>query len=369
MRAAIAAFAALCACELFGVSASGWSVSERGGGVRPAPSEILVAEDVTPLAGPVWCGPNIVVVSGERTGLRWVDLSTRQTTVINRTGVQIACTPDGKWIVYWEPKSSRMVDIDPHSHRWDPAVGTMGARDFWRYNLEDGRRERFAVAGSGGQWSPDGTKLLFHDGRPRVMVNSKPPRWTLVYSRRHWSPGAGLEAAWLADSRHVLVLSGTHLWVEHIGPGEPIRLLHGAIVDSFGLRVDRLNRVYLLSSGQRPAGRRELFRCRIQDEATLCESLISRADSITAFDITSDGDTIALSERNADCLALWMDSTRNSRCVVFGTEPSGFRISPDGKRLAFERERRSERKVPKLGFPPLAGRTDVFVVDMPRDSE
>lgn len=43
--------------------------------------EVLVAEDVTPLSRPVWCASHVVVVSGGRTGLRWIDLSIRKTAV------------------------------------------------------------------------------------------------------------------------------------------------------------------------------------------------------------------------------------------------------------------------------------------------
>jgi len=369
MRATTAAFAALWVLGLFGASARGTAVTERGVGVPRAFPEVLVAEDVTPLAAPVWCGPHIVVVSGGRTGLRWIDLSTRKTTVINRTGGEIACSPDGRWIVYVEPKSSRMVDIDPHSPRWDPAVGTMAVRDFWRYGLEDGRRERFAVAAGGGQWSPDGTRLLFYSVKPRTTVTNTLPLWSLVYSRQQWPPGAGFEAAWLEDSRHILILSGRQFYAESVDPGEPIRRLQATMAAGLGLRVDRLNRVYLLSGEQRPAGRRELLRCRIEDETIVCEPLVSRAGSIVAFDVTSDGDTIVFSERGSDCLSLWRRSTNDARCVVYGTEKSGFKISPDGSRLAFGRERRHERKVLEPGFASLAGRTDLFVIDVPRDSE
>lgn len=149
-----------------------------------------------------------------------------------------------------------MAEVEPHSPRRNPAVGTMGVRDFWRYNLDDGRRERLAVAASGAQWSPDETRFLLHSSNPRTAVNSKPPLWSLVYSRRQWSPEAGLEAAWLADSRHTLIRSGRQFYVESVDQGEPIRQLHGAIVGSVGLRVDALNRVYLLLSGQQAVTQR-----------------------------------------------------------------------------------------------------------------
>jgi dipeptidyl aminopeptidase/acylaminoacyl peptidase len=367
MKLAIRALGIVAAIGSFGTLASGIAIGQRDAGTLHPLREVLVAEDVTPLATPVWCGSNVVVVSGERTGLRWIDLSTRKATVINRTGVPTACTPDGRWIVYAEPSSSRMVEIDPLSPRWDPATGEMGVRDYWRYNREDGRRERFAVAGGGGQWSPDGAKLLFADGRPRVLVRSGPPRWPLVYSARHWAPGAGLEVVWLADSRHVLVLSGAGFWLESTDGTEPIRRLGGALPDSFSPRVDRLNRIYVLSSGQSPAGRRDLLRCRIEAEAIHCEPLISRTRSISSFDVSPDGKLIAFEEVGVDCLLLWKGGSDGSHCMVAGTEQTGFRLSPDASRLVFGRERRGERKVVGSGPHYRMGRTDLFVVDVPRD--
>lgn len=366
MTMATWALAAVAAVGFFGASTSGTAVGQRGPSAPTPLREVLVAEDVTPLATPVWCGSNAVVVFGERTGLRWIDLSTRKATVINRTGVPSACSPDGRWIVYWEPRSSRMVEIDPLSPRWDPAIGEMGARDYWRYDRRDGRKERFAIAGGGVEWSPDGTKLLFVDGRPRVMAESGPPRWNLVYSARHWSPGAGLEAVWLADSRHVLILSGADFWLESAdGPG-PIRRLAGAIPDSFSPRVDRRNRIYLLSSHQLPPGRRDLLRCRIETDAVQCEALGIRRRSITGFDVSPDGDSIVFGEVGVDCLQLWRSGVNESQCLVAGTEPSGFRLSADASRLAFGRERRSERKAIGSGPHFHIGRTDLFVAEMPR---
>lgn len=323
-----------------------------------------MAEDVTPLVTPVWCGSNVVAMTGARTGLRWIDLSTRKATVINRTGVPIACSPDGRWLVYKEPKSSRL-DNEPGSPEWDPAIGGIGVYDFWRYSLENGRRERFAVAAGGGQWSPDETQFLFYGGKPRTTVTSKSPAWNLVYSRRQWPSGAGLEAAWLSDSRHVLVLAAHQFYVESVYSGDPIRRLYSTIEPGMGLRVDRLNRIYFLSSVKGPADRRELQRCRVEGETIVCEALVGTAQSITAFDLTSNGEVVVFHERGTDCLWLLKSSANGARCAVTGTELSAFSISPDGGRLAFARERRAEGNVLTPRSASVARRSDLLIVDVP----
>jgi hypothetical protein len=363
MRRTLGALVALASLELGGIGVDRTPAPEtRASSPHP---ELLVAQDVTPLAAPTWCGTDAVMVSGERTGLRVIDLSPRNVTLISRTGGPIDCTPDGKWIVYVEAKSSRSMPVDRHHSREGADARSMLAVDFWRYRREDGRRERFAAAAGGGRWSPDGTKLLFYGPAPREVVRARPPSWRLIYSRRHWPPGAGLEAAWLADSEHMLIRSGQQLYVESVNPGEPIRPLETVVRAGINLRVDRFDRAYFLSP-EDPARRRQLLRCDVTGTPAVCEVLLDRAGGISSFDATRDGDRIVFAERGTECVWLWESRTREARCLVTVKE-TGFRLSPDGRRLAFGRERPVDRRTPALGGATLIGRVDVVVVDLPTD--
>ena len=98
-----------------------------------------------------------------------------------------------------------------------------------------------------------------------------------------------------------------------------------------------------------------------------CAPLIVRTGSISGFDVSPDGNSIVFEEVGVDCLRLWRDGASDSPCVVMGAEPSGFRLSPDSNRLAFGRERRAERRMMGSGPHFRSGRTDLFVVDLPRD--
>ncbi len=320
---------------------------------RPAKGRgSVIALDV--VRKPVWCGRRGLIVSGGKVGLRWIDVVTRRTVVLGSQGDPVGCSPDGQWIAF----------LDHESSRWELGGETRGVKDFWRHHLSSGRRERFAVAydhGSvePGRWSPDGQRFLIPDSQPRDRVQSGPPVWTLVWAPRPSPTDGHLEAAWMADSASFLILLRNRLWLARLGGS--VQELQGKVGDSMSLRVDALNRLYVISRGNNTSGKGKLLRCELRDLAVACAPVVDRSGDIVAYDLTPRGDRIVFHERESDCAWLMRSPKDEPECAVSPAETSA--LSSDGRWLAVFRERMEERREVLPGVYVI-GRVDAILVDL-----
>jgi Tol biopolymer transport system component len=235
------------------------------------------------------------------------------------------CTTDGKWVIY----------ADKRNPRYDKGTLERVIIDFWRFNLITGQRQKFAIASDGteGKWSPDGKKLLFGGPKPRSSIGQPEPKWKLV-----WTKTGGAFRQWLSDSSGIVIIARDKIYIEQ-AEKETVQLLNIDLGYIRILRVDRSNRIYLISRSKPGRKKEQLVRCEINGDTLRCEDALKRDKSILWYDITPDGEQIVFLEEGNTCA--WHMRSRSSgpQCVVQQAGPT-ISISPDGKWLAFTRYRK-----------------------------
>jgi len=286
---------------------------------------ILVEQNVA-LKSPVWCGENAFVITNETLGVRWVDFLNKKVVTIHRDPYvgAVDCSRDGRWLVY----------VDTRSSRYDRGTYERLVVDFWRYDFKTGQRQKFAIAQGGGKWSPDGKKFLFYRSKPRYSMEQPQPKWELVWPK---TDGSG---EWLADSSGLVIIHNKKIYVERIneGPIQSFNIDLGYIMD---LKVDRLNRIYLISrlisSDRKRIEKGLLLRCVMEGDTLECEDALKRNNQILRYDITPDGKQIVFLEEGNTC-AWYKDGDAEPLCLA--QQAVKVNISPDGKWLAFVRHRK-----------------------------
>lgn len=310
--------------------------------------EILVARDVT-LEPPLWCGNNAFVVSSERFGLRWIDFINNKTVKIHSSAYvgAVDCTSDGEWLVY----------VDTRSSRWDKGSYERGVKDFWRYNLKTGKRQKFAVAEGGGEFSPDSKKFIFSGSKPISSVEQPEPKWELLWSKGKWKVEDFIGAYWLKDLSSILIKSKDRLFIEELDKNN-IRQFNMDLGDIYGLKIDKHNKIYILSrakqkkNGRIIYGNARLIGCQVTDNDLQCEDILKRNKSIQTYSVSPDGKNIAFLEKGNNCVCLLQEEKDDVQCVSLWAEANFLRIypdsgaslsiSPDSRWLTFTRPRKME---------------------------
>lgn len=299
--------------------------------------EILVARDVT-LGPPLWCGDDKFVVSSERLGLRWIDFLNNKTIKIHSNAYVggIDWTPDCEWLVY----------VDTRSGRYDKGSEEKSVYDFSRYNFKTGKHQKFAIARGGGKWSPDGKRFLFNGIKPKSRMDQPDPKWNLVWSQKDWPTGKGFDSAWLGDSSGVVIINDDKFYIERYEGNKSVQLqplqVNVDLGDIWNLKVDKLNRIYVLS---RPKLRKEgktLMRCQISGNILQCKKIIKEGKEIIVYDITPEGENIVFREERNECAWLLREGSSNAECInpFVGAMVS---FSNNGKWLSFVRPRLIEK--------------------------
>lgn len=286
---------------------------------------ILVEQNVS-LGDPVWCGRNAFAITNKRLGVRWIDLVKKKVVQIHQSPYvgAVDCTPDGKWLIY----------VDSQNSRYDKGTYASGVVDLWRYNLETGQRQKFVIAQGGGKWSPDGKKFLLYGSRPKSSIEQPVPKWELVWSQKEWPVGGGFRARWLANSSSVIIKSADKLYIERFDTKDAIKLINIDLGDIGHLKVDRFNRIYLISRGKKGLEKARLLRCLLKGDTLECEDALKRNNPISEYDITGDGEQIVFLEKGNNCVWDVRSGSTEARCVAQQDGPT-VSISPDGKWLAF----------------------------------
>src|SRR3990172_6608089 len=163
-----------------GCAGLGQPLDEAGTRIKGG-KETLIARGVSNYR-PFWCGPGAkIVYEVEDEGFYIHDLATgRRVKAGDENAAPVACTHDGKWVVYRDRNSFRTNDNYP-DHRC-PVI------DLWRHELSTGERQRIAVVCESsvppfnkGVVSPTEHKL-FLSRHPGESVEMPEPVWEVVWS-------------------------------------------------------------------------------------------------------------------------------------------------------------------------------------------
>ncbi|OIR13937.1 protein TolB [mine drainage metagenome] len=323
-------------------------------GSSVAGGEQLIAKNVINMAAK-WCGNDDVVLNTERFGPILVNLSKGGQRKFAKGGniSAINCSPDGKWLVTVDTDSAR-YDRDTAGHE---DYGH-GVKDFSRINLNSGKNESFAVAQGGGEWSPDGTKILFIGKAPHLSIKQPDPKWEFYWSH-DWSSGSGGVAAWMPDSKNLLL---GHRGKFYLQDGQDLAPLDQMLTRGFGeiaeLKIDGRGNIYVSTTNTSDlAMMYQLFKCSIDIPKIICVKIVGAASGAISFDISRDGQRLVLVNEDNSSLYLTNTATLKSKKIAENVSGSPS-ISPDGKRVAFYRE--SNVEIENAGFDS----DDAFVMPL-----
>lgn len=303
---------------------------------------------------PLWCGNDaLIYILDESTHERYVeeevyryDIHTGRRFLVGKGSEDVyiapmACTPDGKWLVYLNKGSIRH-----------------GVLDIWRYETSTGRHEKIAIAHDvvgfdEGILSPDGKKL-FLGKKPDVDIEMPEPKLEIVWS------GIGIKnepsgAVWLPDSSAVIT-SITSYWgrrdrnddivIEVLNPQRKTVIFKPDELSSLNLLFsDKQGRIYLYFWDSN--GKEHISRCNVapEEKAISCEDVIVEKDhEVLEFDLFSDNETVAFTKDDDTCVKAMRIGEKKPYCITppidklghyIFTHKGNIKISPDDKRLAF----------------------------------
>ncbi len=322
--------------------------------------EILVAEDIGKggtLYSPVWCGNNAVLFKTGN-GIELIDFTSKEKVEISvdREDWPLNCTPDGRWVFYYHhtfiPNPSYEAYEGTDENPYQKKIPVM---EVYRYEAATGERQRLAATGAMGsstEWvSPDGKKISLRPWYHSVKVEAGSRLDAVWFSNEEWVAG---EYTWFKDSSGMAALIWYGIGVEFFGDNGWAKAfnLWGPGVGVSSIKVDRENRIYFvrtesaheMSEGILPqlSGSYLLNRCSIKSRELICEEILVRK-YLGYYEILSDGD-ILFEIVYDKCIYRTSPGGTDAECVIgrqFGNAAydnvSLIGVSPDGKRLAFER--------------------------------
>jgi len=371
--------------------------SEEGTGAKnKMGKEMLVAKDIgggLPFGVIEWCGNASLLIDSDKFGKEWVDFNGNKVTVSTKeTDHLIGCTPDGKWVLYADWQNAReykdkqgrtpenIVDEGPG---WHGSVS-----DLYRYEIATGIRQKFAVVrdDSAGLVSPDGLKVLLGN-RHDWDIEMPEPRWEKVWLTNEWLYG---NTFWFADSSGIVTMiwgNGYSLGVEVFGENgfakefslEEIGKGRNVVLEG----VDKEERFYLTTAEETRTDkvwartRYNFFRCAIKDKELVCEKINefdNRKYDISSSELLANGDFIFSGGEDNSCIRRIRPGQTNAECIAdtqygdnayevihsFTFYPS---VSPDGKRMAFERGKMPSKPGGRFYYYQL----DLFVKELSED--
>lgn len=331
------------------------AASENG---ASATSERLLAKNVIYMQA-VWCGNDNVILNTEKSGPILFSLSKgTQRKIANKNHIKaVNCSLDGQWLIAVDINSSR-YDKDT-SGREDYEHGVY---DYLKFALANGGSERFAVAQDGGYLSPDGSKILFLGKAPQLSIKQLTPRWEFYWSH-DWPPGTGGGAAWMPDSKSLLLGHRGKFYIQRgqeltpLGMTSPKNLVN--TFPSIGkIKIDNQGNIYVSTTDTKSVAMMyQLFKCSINSTQISCIKIAGVANGVITFDVVPDGRQLVYVD--ADHSYLYLVDTATQSTKRMAERVTGYpSISPDGKNMVFYRE--SKAKTENAGLDS----NDAFILPL-----
>lgn len=303
--------------------------------------------------GMLWCGSDALIYGYQESSPDryieseeyWYDINTRRKVLIGKETddfiiSSLDCTPDGKWLIY----------INFRSSRWGESKDAY-IQDLWRYEVATGKHEKIAITNEipnsqVNNISPDSNRI-FLGTKPPEEIEMPEPKLEIVWSEIDVSG----DVLWTKDSSAVIASK----WVQSIGTDnlviETIEPKRETIVFSladiqrsalfFLDSKGRIYRYYWVNEKSRVA------RCTLnsKEKSFVCEDIFIEGNSkIEDFEIFADGEFIAFTEKNGSCVKAIKVGEDKAHCITppidtlgnYRIPPGGsIKVSPDDRWLAF----------------------------------
>lgn len=256
---------------------------------------------------PLWCGKNNTLVYHTEVGLFTYDVkSGEKVKVGNGYQSPIACTPDGKWLIYMNKSSARYDKVDNSRGN---------AADLWRYEFKTGRNEKFLIVGesytlSAGEaiFAPKGFKLYLAN-KPTSTMEMPEPKWDVVWLERE---RAGM--VWFKKPLALIGDGGRYqsgaLVIDVISPYKKQFVVDAGFHDSTIQMIDAQERIYMRTADDNFGRGWQTVRCSVDVDkiAISCESIfkdiMAEGHPSFGYDITKDGDFAVTAKMDDNCVRL-----------------------------------------------------------------
>lgn len=356
--------------------------------------EMLIAEDISnghTVYMPVWCGNNALLFKSN--DIELIDLTSKKKVRISADPEEwpLNCTPDGNWVFYyhttfipnpWYKEDEEMEEGEKgggYTPEFPLAV-------VYSYEVATGKRQRVGVTdhtGSSSEWvSPDGKKISLKppDYTGEVEAGAGPWPDAVWFSNKEWNAG---EYAWFKDSSGMAALISYGIGVEFFGDNGWAKdfTLWGPGFGISSIKTDSENRIYFTITEdaaemendivQHIGGNYLLKRCSIKSRELVCEKILTRK-YLGLYEILPDGD-ILFEIGYGKCIYRAFTGTADVECTIDGQyghadydDVELIGLSPDGKRLAFKRLKKTQRFKGTSKEDDYL-RYDLFLIDMTGD--
>ncbi len=312
---------------------------------------------------PLWCGKNNTLVYHTEVGLFTYDVkSGEKVKVGNGYQKPIACTPDGKWLIYMNKSSGRYDKLD----------NSRSNSDLWRYEFKTGRNEKFLIvdesytlSARGAIFSPKGSKLYFAD-KPSTTLEMPEPKWEVVWLERESAGRVWFKKPLALIGDGVGRYQDGALVIDVISPYKKQFVMDAGFYGAYTLMIDAQERIYMRTADDNFGRGWQIVRCSVDVDkvAISCESIfkdiMAEGHPSFGFEITKDGDFAVIAKQDDNCVRLRRIGESGGRCITrddrtVGTNVS---ISPDEKWLVFDRSRHNDEKL---------YRSDLYITRFNRD--
>jgi len=295
--------------------------------------EILIAKDVTNVK-PSWCDNNTLVFNKRHKGIFFYNKQEKKTINIADYGnVPLACSPDGKWLVY----------LDKFSGRYDTESSDETIADLWRYEFKTGLKQKFFVAPDGYLrtylFKPDEPHTLFLGTRPTEHIEMPEPKWQVLWSHQenigysNWlNDGSAIIGHYvnLKTRKKALVI------IPQVLGGKIVYIYHDFSING-SLILDDQDRIYMKISDSNEKYL-QIVRCRLnlKKESLSCDPVLYDEHSVNTFDVFSDNETIIFNIYGEDCIKVKLIGEEEEKCITNMPHETGSHaiISPDNKWVA-----------------------------------
>ncbi len=298
--------------------------------------EILVAEDISN-HNPFWCSNDEILIYVVRYGsIFYYDTRKKKSfRIADHGNAPLACSPDGKWLVY----------MDRLNMRYHTEPTTDFAADLWRYEFKTGKKQKFTITTSSIEGSslfkPDKSYTLFLGKRTHEQMEMPEPKWKILWSRQKES----FSGFWLKDNSAIIGDYQTadtrenSINIEPIDITKEIISLYPKYPNYYFFMLDTKDRVYIKASGIMRTDNSHTVRCRLnlKDKDLSCEPILFDKFTIHSFDILSDNETIVFNRYGEDCLKIKRIGWDAEKCITSRPHKMGFYAvaSPNDRWVAF----------------------------------
>lgn len=312
------------------------SYAAASGSLLANNTERLLAKRVT-YSKAIWCGNDEVVFDAGESGSFLLKLKNGARRKISNSGYigVTSCAPNGTWLITVDTRTNQ-YDKNPDGH--DEYAYTI--KYFSRINLADGKSKSFALAQGGGEWSFDGTKILFFGKKPQLSIKQSHPIWELYWSHG-WPSGTGGVVAWMPDSERLLLGHRGQFYVQRgqeITPLEmPSAKTGGTFPSITNIKVDAQQNIYVSTTDTKSlAAMYQLFKCTTDFIHINCNKIVGVSAGVIAFDVSRDGRKLVYVDE--DRSHLYLVDTANMQSRLIANRVVGYpSISPDGRNVVFYR--------------------------------